>query len=232
MLSFSKPLFIIPLVIFFIGISLIPMADSVLRPQTHGDVILSEEEKEKKFQRCLDYIPTSITVLERIVAEDECEHILTQYFTGSRSVNTIIDDHLSFIKTCDENRDIFEFVGEEVARNTYTHPKLLLCLKLWNHQIWKYEGEDRIIELAKWYNQNALTARDIIEQRDREYMFGLISSSKPALTEEEIDKVETKPDAIAQEDDRFDFKAEKQTELSIEEEEEKKEKFCFLFWCW
>jgi len=40
-----------------------------------------------------------------------------------------------------------------------------------------------------------------------------------------FEKLETKPDANAQEDDRFDFKPEKQVELT-------KEKLCFLFWCW
>jgi len=240
---FSKPLFIIPLVIFFIGISFIPMADSLLRAERYGDIILSEEEKEEKFQRCLSKIPTSATVLERIVAEDVCEHILTQYFTGSRAVNTLIDDHFTFIKTCVELHDIFEFVGEEVTRNTYINPKVRLCIKLWNDQIWKYDREDRMEVLAKWYNRNALTARDIQEERTREFLFGSNSllkedfeeektiqmDPKPASTEEKIEKLETKPDANAQENDRFDFKPEKQVELNIEEE---KEKFCFLFWCW
>jgi len=239
---FSKPLFIIPLVIFFIGISFIPMADSLLRAEQYGDIILSEEEKEEKFQRCLSKIPTSVTVAEGKVAEDVCEHILTQYFTGSRAINTLIDDHFTFVKTCIEFHDIFEFVGEEVARNTYTNPKILLCIKLYNAEIWKYDREDRIIILAKWYNQNALTAREILAEREREYIIELISSSKedfedkkniqmdikPASPEEEIEKLETKPDANAQEDDRFDFKPEKQVELTKEE----KEKFCFLFWCW
>ncbi len=44
MLFSSKPLFIIPLVIFFLGISYIPMADSVLRPEIHRDVILTEKD--------------------------------------------------------------------------------------------------------------------------------------------------------------------------------------------
>jgi len=220
------------------------MADSLLRAEQYGDIILSEEEKEEKFQRCLSKIPTSATDAEGKVAEDVCEHILTQYFTGSRAVNTIIDDHLAFIKTCVEFHDIFEFVGEEVALNTFTHPKLRLCIKLWNNEIWKYDREDRIEILAKWYNRNALTARDIQEERTREFLFGSISTLKedfedkkniqmdikPASPEEKIEKLETKPDAIAQEDDRFDFKPEKQVELSMEEEE--KEKFCFLFWCW
>jgi len=220
------------------------MADSLLRAERSGDINLSEEEKEEKFQRCLSKILTSATVLERIVAEDVCEHILTQYFTGSRATNTLIDDHFTFVKTCIEFHDIFEFVGEEVARNTYTNPKILLCIKLYNAEIWKYDREDRIIILAKWYNQNALTAREILAEREREYIIELISSSKedfedkkniqmdikPASPEEEIEKLETKPDANAQEDDRFDFKPEKQVELSMEEEE--KEKFCFLFWCW
>lgn len=236
---FSKPLFIIPLVIFFIGISFIPMADSLLRAERYGDIILSEEEKEEKFQRCLSKIPTSVTVAEGKVAEDVCEHILTQYFTGSRATNTLIDDHFTFIKTCVEIHDIFEFVGEEVALNTFTGPKVRLCIKLFNDQIWKYDREDRLEVLAKWYNRNALTARDIQEERTREFLFGSISTSKedfeeektiqmdpkPASTEEKIEKLETKPDANAQEDDRFDFKPEKQVELT-------KEKFCFLFWCW
>ena len=117
-----------------------------------------------------------------------------------------------------------------------------MCLKLFNDPIWKYDREDRIEILAKWYNQNALTARDIQEERTREFLFGSISTSKedfeeektiqmdpkPASTEEKIEKLETKPDANAQEDDRFDFKPEKQVDLNKEE----KEKFCFLFWCW
>jgi len=212
MLFFSKPLFIIPLVIFFIGISLIPMADSLLRAERYGDFNLSEEEKEESFQRCLNEIPTSVTVLERIVAEDECEHILTQYFTGSRATNTIIDDHLTFVKTCTEFHDIFEFVGEEVALNTYSHPKLLLCLKLYNAEIWKYDKEDRIMILANWYNQNALTSRDIIEQREREFLFGSISTLKEEFEEEKTIQMDIKP-ASPEEDDKFDFKPEKTSRI-------------------
>ena len=76
MLFISKPIFIIPLVIFFIGISSIPVADSLLRAERYGDFNLSEEEKEEKFQRCLSKIPTSATDAEGKVAEDVCEHIL------------------------------------------------------------------------------------------------------------------------------------------------------------
>ena len=94
----------------------------------YGDIILSEEEKEEKFQRCLSKILASATVAERTVAEDVCEHILTQYFTGSRAVNTLIDDHFAFIKTCVEHHDMIEFVGEEVARNTYTSIQNFICV--------------------------------------------------------------------------------------------------------
>ncbi len=238
---FFKHLFIIPLVIFFIGISFIPMADSVLRPEIHQDVILTEKEKEEKFQRCLGDIPSDATVAERTVAEDECEHILGEYFTGSRAWNSIIDDHISFIRTCIDNYDIFLQVGEIDILKMGNNPRIKICVMMFNDPIWEIEGKDRMILLQKWYNQNAQTGKGILAERDREIKLELISSSKnnfeevktiqidikPATPEEEIEKEETKPDAVAEEVDRFDFKPEKQPDVIAEDD-----KFCFLFWCW
>ena len=241
MLVFSKPLLIIPLVIFFIGISLIPMADSVLRPEIRQDVILTEKEKEEKFQRCLGYIPSDATVAERTAAEDVCEHILTKFFTGSRAWNSIIDDHITFIKTCIGFHDTFLAAGEINVLKITKSPMMRMCVKLYNVSIWEIEDENRMLLMHKWYNENMQTGKEILAERDREIKWELISSSnedleklkttqmdtKPDSPEKEIE-VEPKQEAIPEKDDRFDFKPEKQQDVVVEEDD----KFCFLFWCW
>jgi len=161
MLVFSKPLLIIPLAIFFIGISLIPMADSVLRPEIRQDVILTEKEKEEKFQRCLGYIPSDATVAERTAAEDVCEHILTQFFIGSRAWNSIIDDHITFVKNCIEFHDTFLAAGEINVLKITKSPMMRMCIKLYNTQIWEIESEDRMLLMKKWYNENMQTGKEI-----------------------------------------------------------------------
>ena len=241
MLVFSKPLLIIPLVIFFLGISLIPMADSVLRPEIRQDVILTEKEKEEKFQRCLGYIPSDATVAERTAAEDVCEHILTKFFTGSRAWNSIIDDHITFIKNCIGFHDTFLAAGEINVLKITKSPMMRMCIKLYKQPIWEIEDENRMLLMHKWYNENMQTGKEILAERDREIKWELISSSnedleklkttqmdtKPSSPEKEIE-VEPKQEAIPEKDDRFDFKPEKQQDVVVEEDD----KFCFLFWCW
>ena len=213
------------------------MADSVLRPEIHQDVILTEKEKEEKFQRCIDDIPTDATVAERTVTEDECEHILGQYFTGSRAWNSIIDDHISFIRTCIDNYDIFLQVGEIDILKMGDNPRVKICVMMFNDPIWEIEGKDRMILLQKWYNQNTQTGKGILAERDREIKLELISSSKENFEEGKTSQMdikpaspeeETKQEAVTEEDDRFDFKPEKQPDVVAEEDD----KFCFLFWCW
>jgi len=241
MLFSSKSLFIIPFVIFFIGISFIPMADSVLRPEIHQDVILTEKEKEEKFQRCIDDIPSDATVAERTVAEDVCEHILTQFFTGSRAWNSIIDDHITFIKNCIGFHDTFLAAGEINVLKLTKSPMMRMCVKLYNVSIWEIEDENRMLLMHKWYNENMQTGKEILSERDTKIKWELISSSnedleklkttqmntKPDSPEKEIE-VEPKQEAIPEKDDRFDFKPEKQQDVVAEEDD----KFCFLFWCW
>ncbi len=241
MLVFSKPLLIIPLVIFFLGISLIPMADSVLRPEIRQDVILTEKEKEEKFQRCLGYIPSDATVAERTAAEDVCEHILTKFFTGSRAWNSILDDHKTFVKTCIQFHDTILAAGEINVLKITKSPMMRMCIKLYKQPIWEIEEENRMLLMHKWYNENMQTGKEILSERDREIKWKLISSSnedleklkttqmdtKPDSPEKEIE-VEPKQEAIPEKDDRFDFKPEKQQDVVVEEDD----KFCFLFWCW
>jgi len=238
----SKPFFIIPLVLFFIGISSIPMADSLFRPEIYQDLILTEKEKEEKFQRCLDYIPSDVTVAERTAAVVVCKNILSNYFVGARARSSIIDDHKSFIRTCHEMHDTILAAGEINVLKITTNPKMRMCVMLYNDPIWTTEEKNRLELLHKWYNENLETGKEILAERDREIKWELISSLKenfeeektiqndikPASQEKEIE-VEHKQEAIPEKDDRFDFKPEKQVELTIEEE---KEKFCFLFWCW
>ena len=239
MLFFSKTFFIIPLVLFFIGISSIPMADSLFRPEIYQDLILTEKEKEEKFQRCLGYIPSDASVAERTSAYDVCKHILSQHFIGSRVRSSIIDEHKSFIRTCHEMHDTIQATGEIYALKITTNPKMRMCIMLYNDPIWITEEKNRLELLHKWYNENLETGKEVLGERDRKIKWDLISSLKENFEEEKTIQNDIKPDsqekeievvpkqeAIPEKDDRFDFKPEKQVELTIEEE---KEKFCFLF---
>ena len=93
MLFFSKQLFIIPLVIFFIGISLISMADSILRPEVHMEVVPSEKEEEKMSDATDNFIGTEIIC--RLTKEPP-------YYDCSKTWNIHLYD-TEYPQICNEN---------------------------------------------------------------------------------------------------------------------------------
>ena len=165
----GKSLVIISLVVMLMGLSLVPMADAKLRQDKPGDVFISEEERQVQFKTCLSKIPTDATFVEKITAKKICNKILTSYFVGSRTWNTIIDDHKFYVRKCINNYDTFQFTGEILLKKVLSSPRFYLCMKMYNDPVWLYQGEDRLIQLAIWYNNEVIIAKEILDHRDRNF---------------------------------------------------------------